>query len=260
MKDNRKKLVLFDIDGTLYDNNNKEVPESTKKALVELKKHAHIGIATGRAEFMLYSLEELIDLFDDFVLINGQYIKSDGQVIYKDAIDFKLLDKICKQMESLDIAYGFEGSHDEAISKLDDRARQSFDRLGLNLPPIDKDYYHKKEVYQAWAFCDEKHIEILKRDNPEFQFIKWMDVGYDILPISSNKGLGVKRLGEYLNISQKDIVVFGDGDNDYEMIKYAGLGIAMGNATDKVKNIADYVTENVDEDGIYNALKHFKLI
>lgn len=255
-----KKLFLFDIDGTLYDNDKREVPVSTKEALVELKKTSHIGIATGRAEFMLYSISDVIDLFDDFVLINGQYIKSGGEVVYKNPIDYKLLDKIVKQMESLDIAYGFEGAHDEAISKIDDRVLRSFDKLGLHLPKINKEYYHTNDVFQAWVFCDPEHVEILRKDNPGFQFIKWMDVGYDILPIDANKGRGIKKLAEILEIDIKDVIVFGDGDNDYEMIENAGLGIAMGNASDKVKEVADYVTDNVGNDGIANALRKFKFI
>lgn len=258
--DKRKKLFLFDIDGTLYDNDKKEVPASTIKALEELHKIAHVGIATGRAEFMLYSIKDLMHLFDDFVLINGQYITSNGKIVHKSNIDKGLLDRLVKQMEELDIAYGFEGAKDEAISKLDDRAIRSFDKLGLDLPPVNKDYYKSNDVFQVWAFCDPTHIEILKSKNPEFQFVRWMDVGYDILPTNANKGLGVKILADYLDIDLKDVVCFGDGDNDYEMIKTAGFGIAMGNATDKVKQVADYVTDNVGNDGIYKALKKLNYI
>ena len=59
---------------------------------------------------------------------------------------------------------------------------------------------------------------------------------------------------------QEDTIAIGDGGNDVSMLGYAGIGIAMGNATDEVKAHADYVTTSVDEDGIYNALKHFNLI
>ncbi|MCK9471459.1 MAG: Cof-type HAD-IIB family hydrolase [Bacilli bacterium] len=260
MINERKKLFLFDIDGTLFDNDQKKVHDSTKQALIELRKTAHVGIATGRAEFMLYSIADLLDLFDDFVLINGQYIKSNGSVVYKNTIDPDELDLLCKKMDELDIAYGFQGSSDEAISKIDERVLESFDKLGLDLPPLDKDYYFKNEVYQAWAFSNKDQVEILKQQSSYFQFIKWLDVGYDILPKSANKGNGVKKLADYLGIDMKDVIVFGDGDNDFEMIKNAGLGIAMGNATKKVKEVADFVTTSVGDDGISYALKHFGFI
>ena len=260
MVNERKKLVLFDIDGTLYDNDKREVPESTKRALIKLKQTAHIGIATGRAQFMLYSIEDIVELFDDFVLINGQYIKSNGKIVYKNSLDKNLIKPLCKKMDELDIAYGFEGSHNEAISRIDAAVEESFQKLGLVLPRIDKDFYMHTDVYQIWAFCDQEHIRLLQQATPQFQFVQWMDVGYDILPIDANKGRGVKILADYLGIDNKNVIVFGDGDNDYEMIKNAGLGIAMGNATKKVQKAADYITDKVGNDGIEKALKYFGLI
>lgn len=256
----KKKLFLFDIDGTLFDNANNEVPPSTINALEELKFSAHLGIATGRAQFMLYSIDKIIHLFDDFVFINGQYIVSENKVVYENTLDFEKIEKLFTELESRGIAYGFMGSHDEAISKIDEKVIKSFGKLGLNLPPVDKEYYKHNNVYQSWVFCDETVAEEMKEKYPEFQFIRWMDVGYDILPKSSSKGLGMKKLAEYLGIPLEDVVVFGDGDNDFEMIRDAGLGIAMGNATDKVKSVAKYITSNVGEEGIINALRHFKFI
>lgn len=260
MKKDKQKLILFDIDGTLFDNQNREVPLSTIAALEELSKTAKLGIATGRAQFMLYSIEHILHLFDYFILINGQYIKDKQNVIHEDPLNYHLIDKLFHKMESMGIAYGFEGSHNEAISKIDDKVIQSFDALGLNLPPIDKEYYHYNKVYQAWAFSNEDEVEILSKLYPEFQFIRWMGVGYDILPTVSSKGLGMKKLADYLKIDRADVIAFGDGDNDFELIRDAGIGIAMGNATEKVKSVADYITTNVNEDGISKALKYYQLI
>jgi len=260
MKNVKKKLILFDIDGTLFDNKNKKVHSSTVEALEELHKTSIIGIATGRAGFMLHSVESILHLIDYYVLINGQYIKAHNEVIYENPIDYDILKKLCNEMDKLDIPYGFEGSDDEALTRVDERVIKAFEALSLNLPPIDKDYYHKNKVYQAWVFSNNDNLEFLERNNPYFQFIRWMDVAFDILPKTSSKGLGMKYLANYLNIDLNDVIAFGDGDNDYEMIKDAGIGIAMGNATDKVKEVADYITDDVSANGIYNALKYYKLI
>ena len=67
-------------------------------------------------------------------------------------------------------------------------------------------------------------------------------------------------VNKYLNISKAECIAFGDGHNDAEMVKFVGLGIAMGNALEKVKVASDYVTSDIDDDGIYNALKHFNII
>lgn len=63
-----------------------------------------------------------------------------------------------------------------------------------------------------------------------------------------------------MGIDISEVVAFGDGDNDYELIADAGIGIAMGNASDKVKSAADYITAPVSEDGVFKALKHYKFI
>lgn len=255
-----KKLILFDIDGTLYDNANKCFPKSTISALEELHKTAIIGIATGRAGFMLYSIQEILHLVDYFVLINGQYIEAKEKVIYESPIDTEHLSALVKDIDKYGVSYGFQGSKDEAVSHLDSLTRESFESLGLHIPPVNKDYFLNNKVYQAWVFCDSQIASELSKLHPQFHFIKWMKVGYDILPVNASKGAGMKRLAEHLMMDINNVVAFGDGDNDYEMIRDAGLGIGMGNATSKVKSVADYITTSVDQDGISKALKHFGFI
>lgn len=260
MSKEERKLFLFDIDGTLFDNEHNEVPNSTLVALQELAQKHDICIATGRARFMLYSIEALLPYVKYFILINGRYVLEKEKVLFEEPMPVSMLEKLIKDLEELHIAYGFEGSDDEAISRIDEKVIHCFYELHLNLPPVDKDYYLKKKVYQAWCFCGEAEAEILREKHPDLQFVRWLHVGYDILPKSSSKSKGMRKLAEKLQIDLKDIVAFGDGDNDYELIKDAGLGIAMGNGTEKVKKVADYVTDPVAQDGIYNALKKFGFI
>lgn len=91
-------------------------------------------------------------------------------------------------------------------------------------------------------------------------YIRITDDQYEILLKDHSKGTGLLKASQYYHTSTDNCYAFGDSNNDTEMIKAAGHGIAMGNACDELKSIADYVTTDVDEDGIMNALKHFKLI
>ncbi len=256
----KRKLFLFDIDGTLFDNANNCVPKSTVLALRELRKAHDICIATGRARFMLYSIEEILPLVNYFILINGRYILDGKQVVFEDPMSKPQLSKVVKDLDDLKVTYGFQGIDDEGISNIDADVMKFFEELSMDLPPLNKDYYLEKNVYQAWCFCTEEIAEILRKKHPGLQFVRWLHVGYDILPIGSSKSIGMRKLAEHLKIDVKDIVAFGDGDNDYELIRDAGLGIAMGNGTEKVKAVADYVTESVADDGIFSALKHFGFI
>jgi len=257
----QEKLILFDIDGTLFDNENKCIPPSTITTLEKLKaKGHHLGIATGRARYMLHSIEKIINLFDSFILINGQHVICQGQDIYKHTVEFSLLQKLVKSMDYYQLTYGFQSEDEEALNNLNIDAINSFKALSLNLPKEDPSFHLNKAIYQIWCFCSPEEIAKVEKENPEFSFIKWMQVGYDIIKKGESKGKGLIKLSNFLQITKENIIAFGDGDNDIDLLKEAGLGIAMGNATTNLKAISTYVTSKVSEDGIAKAIKHYRLL
>lgn len=256
----KKNILFLDIDGTLYDNKNGRIPLSAIEALEKAYETTEIVIATGRAHYMLHSIKDIIHLVDNFVLINGQYIINNNKVIYENPLNEKLVEEIVTDLDQVGLAYGFQGNQDEAISHIDDLVRKSFNELGLLLPPIDKKFYRNNKVYQMWCFGKPEDIEGLKGKYPTCQFIRWLDVGYDILHQNSSKGQGMKLYIEKLGLQEKNIYAIGDGDNDIEMIRDAKIGIAMGNGTPRAKEVADYITDTVEKDGLYKALKHYNLI
>ena len=71
---------------------------------------------------------------------------------------------------------------------------------------------------------------------------------------------GIKQYLKLAGIAPEETIAFGAADNDVDMIRFAGIGVAMGNASEEVKAVADYVTADIDDDGIEKALKHFNLI
>ena len=89
-------------------------------------------------------------------------------------------------------------------------------------------------------------------------FTRWHPYFLDIIGKGNTKQKGIEAICKYFNIKKEDTFAFGDGGNDISMIQYAGTGIAMGNASDDVKTAADIVTDSVDDDGIFNALKKLK--
>ena len=89
---------------------------------------------------------------------------------------------------------------------------------------------------------------------------RWYPDFTDITAKKADKGQGLVAIAEAEDIAIADTMAFGDGGNDISIIRQAGIGVAMGNAGDDVKAVADYVTTSVDDDGIANALNHFGVI
>lgn len=88
---------------------------------------------------------------------------------------------------------------------------------------------------------------------------RWFPDFADITARNANKGNGLLNIVSYLGIAPEETMAFGDGGNDISIIRQAGIGIAMANANQELKRVADYITSSVDDDGIYNALKYFIL-
>ena len=110
-------------------------------------------------------------------------------------------------------------------------------------------------------FCEDEYVsEFIKLTGDVLSYSRLNNYGYDVYAKDQTKATGIIHLIEYLNIKREDTIAFGDGHNDSEMIQYCNIGIAMGNAIQKVKDVSDYITDDIDNDGIYNAMKKFNLI
>ena len=95
---------------------------------------------------------------------------------------------------------------------------------------------------------------------PHCEVTRWHPLFADIIPRGSSKQVGIDKIAEYFGIGIDECIAFGDGGNDISMLRHAGIGVAMGNATDEVKQNADYVTTPIDDGGILYALKHFNIL
>ena len=118
-----------------------------------------------------------------------------------------------------------------------------------------------EDIYQMNLFCEDEYVsEFISQTNDLLSYSKLNDYGYDVYAKDQTKATGIEHLINYLNIDKKDTIAFGDGHNDREMIEFCEIGVAMGNALQKVKEVSNYITDDIDNDGIYNAMKYLKLI
>ena len=117
-----------------------------------------------------------------------------------------------------------------------------------------------QDVYQLIAFFTEGQQERIMSVLPNCEATRWNPLFADVVPKGSNKAIGIDQMILHYGISLDETMAFGDGGNDLAMLRHAAIGVAMGNSVDEVREGADYVTTSVDEDGIYNALKHYGII
>lgn len=256
-----KKIIIFDIDGTLYDNRNKCLYESSIECIKELYKKGHeLVIASGRSYPMINNIEKIKKYINTYILINGQIILRDGKEIYKDPIDTNKLRVLLEDFDKWDIPYGCISSSLERLNKVNDDVNYAYTSFCLKEPVVDEKYYLKDDIYQIWCFSDSEKVRDFIFKHPDYDFMAWGGTGYDVVPKGKNKANTIIKLIDILNYDMKDVIAIGDGYNDINMIKTVGFGIAMGNACEELKEAADYITDDIDKDGVYKAFKYLKMI
>ena len=256
------KAVFFDIDGTLVSFKTHKLTDTTIEALNQLReKGIKVFIATGR------KLESINNLgtqeFDGYITLNGAYcVLGKDQVIYKhpmDAEDIKALIHYIEHEEKFPC--GLVEEDGIYLNYKDQAAQEVFDLIKFPEPPIRPLSENKgKDVYQLIAFFTAGQEERIMAVIPHCEATRWHPAFADVVPQGSSKAVGIDKICEHFGISLEETMAFGDGGNDMAMIQHAGIGVAMGNAGDEVKAVADYVTTSVDEDGVLNALKHFGVL
>lgn len=257
-----QKLIAFDIDGTLLDTTGHILP-STLEALEKLRAAGHIvTIATGRSRFLARQVIAA-GHFDNYLILNGAAAFVNGQQIVKTVLDREELvrlvdfaDTVPTEIiyQSLDDLYRH---HEEILPSM----KAAMDSFRADVPSFDANFHKTHEVYQAIGHYPESLDAAFGAQHfAKFDFVRWHPLGVDIVPHNNSKGVGLLKMAEAVGIAQADLIVFGDGLNDCDMLSKAGLGISMGNGLPEAKAAADYVTDDNDSDGIVNALKHFDLI
>jgi len=257
------KAVFFDIDGTLVSFDSHRIPQSTLSALDLLReKGIKIFIATGRAFISIDNLDGLT--FDGYITLNGGYcIAGDGTVIYKNSISRKNIDSLIKQQEKgLQFPCMFATANEIFINYYNDSVNHILKLINFVPPPLmELKDASDKEIFQLMAFVNkDQEISLMNKILTECEATRWNPLFTDIIAKGNSKQTGMDKILDYYGISLDECMAFGDGGNDIPMLMHAPISIAMGNAANDVKQAASYITTDVDNDGVYNALKHFEII
>lgn len=254
------KIIFFDIDGTLIDKNKKKISPRTLSTLARLKENNFIiCIATGRAPLEIPKFEG-VDI-DAFLAFNGSYCYHSNQVIFSNSITNEDVHTIIKNAASIKRPLSIATNERIASNGTDEDLVEYFSFAGMEVEVAeDFEEFANHEIYQIMLGCREKdHLQLLK-DVQHARITSWWDRAVDIIPDNGGKGVGVEKLLEFYHLDKSEAMAFGDGDNDLEMFQVVGKSIAMGNASENLKAIADEICGNVEDDGIYHYCMRHHLI
>lgn len=254
------KAIFFDIDGTLVSFKTHQIPQSTFDILYKLKeKGIKLFIATGRGKDGLNILSGFP--FDGYITLNGQYCYTDQELIYENTFQKEDLQALLEYLETKPFPCGFTEEHTKYFNMRDSRVDEIHAITHNDDHPAgDCQHIIEHKVYQCMCFIDKKEEQELLKIMPHCVSARWHPLFCDVSPKGGTKQNGIDQFLKYYDLKLEETMGFGDGGNDLPMLKHVAISIAMGNANDEVKSIADYVTDDVDNDGIIKAIKHFKLI
>ncbi|ONI39408.1 HAD family hydrolase [Candidatus Epulonipiscium fishelsonii] len=264
------KIVTIDMDGTLL-RSDKTISDFTKETLKQVQnKGTKIVIASGRPLAGIeHYLEELnLNTEDDYVIsFNGALVRNVATkkiiahtVLYgQDLLDIY---EISKQLGLNMHAFSNQGCITTCLSKYSE-LEGTMNKIPVNI--IDyKTIKPDDEIIKIMLVDEPDKLEVAIKKLPKELYEKYTIVRsapffLEFLNKEANKGVGLEKLAKHLNIPKEETMAFGDAGNDEHMIKFAGMGVAMGNAFPEIKAIAKHVTSSNDEDGVARALRKFVL-
>lgn len=276
-----KKIIFIDVDGTLLDYENK-LPESAKSAIQKARANGHrVYICTGRSKAEGYDYIWDIGL-DGMIGGNGSYVEDQDHVVMHQLITLDQCTHIVNWLKERGLEFYLESNNGLFAS-------EHFEEKG---DPVIKIYQQRKGkenaneatirsvfpemIYGGNLYRDDvnkvsfilnsyqDHLDSIE-EFPDLKPGTWGGKGeialFGDLGIKDiTKAHAIDELLKYLGASIEDTYAFGDAKVDIPMLEYCQVGVAMGSGGDEIKAMADYVTDDVDKDGLYNAFVHFGLI
>lgn len=257
---NNIKVVFFDVDGTLAAHNDGDrssildrIPHSTIEA-IELLQQTDVlpVIATGRNIGMIKQVLNKLQI-SNVIANNGRYVEVNGEVIKHDTFDPQQLSQIVTFLNDQDLPFCYETAeqlYKNQGSKFSPDSSMELEEIPDNTIP--------NEVIQLIVRNEQQ-----KPLSMPIQGVKLVKVAHDVYDVTqafSNKAVGITAFMKEMQIDKGHTMAFGDEENDLEMFEHVKISVAMGNSALSVQRAANFVTDPIDSDGIFNGLRHFDLI
>ncbi|MEM9777806.1 MAG: Cof-type HAD-IIB family hydrolase [Chloroflexota bacterium] len=262
------KLIAIDLDGTLLDSNHEIRPRTLKSLKQLLAQGIQILIATGKTHFSAVDVKKQLGIQTWGVFSQGLTIQNpQDEIIYEQHLPDEISTRAVNLLNNADVPfviYRNDGLYNIQESAFDQfliehheprpQVQHSKENLLQHLP------FQKVLINGPQDFLQEFKQQLIGEFGESAHFVFSVETVLEVVPAGSSKGNGVAKAIELLGFTADEVMAFGDGDNDIEMLAMMGVGVAMGNGTSAAKAAADYVTLANDDDGIVHALYHFGIL
>ena len=255
------KALFFDIDGTLVSFQTHLIPDSTVQAIRQAKEQGiHVFISTGRPFSLINNLQEIRELIDGYITVNGAYCFVGDRVISCSPIPEEDVRILIQKADEMNFACMVVGEKDLIMYNSNEKVDYIFRQL-LNVQGMKE----SRSLDTLWAYPILQLTPVISEEEerqimpllPHCTSSRWYPDFADITAQGADKSKGLRAVMDFLGLKKEETMAFGDGGNDISIVREAGIGVAMGNANESLKAVADYVTASVDEEGIRKALEHF---
>jgi len=257
----QRHLIVLDLDGTLLTDE-KVISQKTKNTLLQAKNEGHeVMIATGRPYRSSEMYYKELGLTTPIVNFNGAFVHlpmSNTWNTWHKPIELKVVKEVVEAVQSFSIKNMLAEVLDDVYLHYHDEKMISAFALGNpHITTGDLRTFLKTDPTSLLIHAEEESVDLVRKHLRDvhaevIDHRRW-GAPWDVIEIvrsGLNKAVGLAQVSEYLNIPKERIIAFGDEDNDLEMIEFAGVGVAMGNAIAPLQNIANEITLSNNSDGI----------
>lgn len=270
------KLICIDMDGTLLKDKKTVSEENLNSIKLAIKKGVKVVITTGRIYDCAKMYSEKIGLDTPIIASNGAFIGYKDKVIYnnplkkEDILKFLEVTKKHGLKAYLTANFGIiseEELAEDHVYKILNKTLKDEEKVKLIVSDNIKEEIEKFDGEILKGVCADKNNKVnlikareeLESLNTNMEIVSSWNDNFEVMRNGSTKGDAVRYLANYFGIDKEEVMCIGDSENDLSMIKYAGIGVAMGNASEDIKSVADYVTDTNVNDGVAKAINKFVL-
>lgn len=270
------KLIAIDMDGTLLNNNKHTAPEEKKALQDAVKAGIHVVLCTGRPLFGTLPLYKELELGES----NEYIIVNNGCSVHKTE-DYSLVDyrelsgEEIKELYNLAVEYNmdftlFNENKFFFVSKNGESPNKytvhdsTLVYTPITVISIEEAVSGKYHMFKSMFLESSENLDMFEKKltddiRKKYNFPRSQENILEAMPLDADKGKAIKRLSERLGINRSEVMAIGDGNNDVEMLEYAGISVAMGNSTELARKAAKYHTDTNENNGVAKAIYRYAL-